>query len=219
MVEFSKVAIDAIGATPTLLEVGPFMAGTATFGVTDGTYYYCISSVGPGWGTNIYKIPLSGGSYSILFAGTETVSIGATGIATNGTNVYFSDSTGLHYVPCAGGAMVDIDLSGGAGRVALDATYIYWTVGTTVKSMVIGGNPATDINSLATGETNLVSLAVTPTLGELFWGLSGASGSLRGYVITSTPGHPAADTTHWASADFAICDDASGVADQCLCGT
>jgi hypothetical protein len=166
-----KASLAGVGATTVAGEQSyPF--GIA---VSGGTAY---------WGDN------RGGAVESSATGVLSSTVSPVGIATDGTNVYWT--TGSLVEQCAiadCGATQTLLATGQAGAfgIAVDSTTVYWvTEGTlagtgTVVSVPIGGGTQT---TLATGEATPVFVAVDAT--SVYWTNSGGAIGV-GSVMKATP--------------------------------
>ena len=73
--------------------------------------------------SGLWQVAKSGGTPKLLASATS----GVYNVATDGTNVYFSDGTLLERVPVGGGKRVKLRTLSSIGQIRLDAGFVYWT--------------------------------------------------------------------------------------------
>jgi hypothetical protein len=84
---------------------------------------------------------------------------GASLLAVDDTNVYWSDGSTIQQAPIRGGAAITLVTEQGVSSIAIDATSVYWTVGleSSVWKIPIGGGTPT---AIATGQSDAGGVAV-----------------------------------------------------------
>ena len=82
---------------------------------------------------------------------------GASLLAVDDTNVYWSDGGTIRQAPIRGGATITLATDDGITSMAIDATSVYWTVALSVWKVPIGGGTPTTI---ATGQSDVGGVAV-----------------------------------------------------------
>jgi hypothetical protein len=131
----------------------------------------------------VMKVPLAGGAVTTLAS-----SPGASSLAIDATNVYFSDGyegddAGVRSVPLQGGPVTALSTGiAGVGGLVVDAARIYWVQGNAVVSMPLGGGGPTTLATGTFGIGDGTPQALVGGAGRLLWD---NDGSLMG---TSTHG-------------------------------
>ena len=150
-------SVPTVGGAATTLTTGSWL-GWGGIAVGGGNVYFVQSTP-----SGVCSVPLGGGSFTTLFA------TGASALATNATNLYWSQnnaSSGIFSAPLAGGTGVTLATGAGARQMVLDATSVYWTTdssGTVMQVPLSGGTPVT----LASGQLNPAGIAVDAT--SVYW--------------------------------------------------
>jgi hypothetical protein len=123
----------------------------------------------------VMKVPVGGGTPSALFTFASGVMRG--GVAVDGTSAYFGTAGAgigsLMKVPIGGGtpttlASGSVEFDFNCGRIALDATSVYWTANKVMKAPKAGGSPTALSTTgfglaLATDGTNVYFTSSVPT--------------------------------------------------------
>ena len=123
------------------------------------------------FGGLIRKVPKTGGAPVTLYASQYNPS----GIAADGTNVYFGDGVSIRSVPKGGGTSTVL-AAGTPSQIALDSNNLYWTdfsAGAIRKMPKTGGTPVT----IATG-TNSPSGITTDGI-NVYWSEFSSPGAVR----------------------------------------
>jgi hypothetical protein len=114
------------------------VAGGSAHGLAvDGAYVYWTNNlaVATSNGGSVLKVPIAGGPFVTLASAQPF----PTGIAVDGTNVYWATGTDVRKIPLGGGSPLNFGAApGSADGLAVDATSAYWGGG---KVALAGGAP------------------------------------------------------------------------------
>lgn len=142
--------------------------GDITHALVGGTFYgYFIAKYGST--AQIKRIPLAGGAAVVLATSPGTVLSSYGSLKQDGASLFWSDSMGVHTMPIGGGSITTLTTEVGRD-LGLDATRVYYSSGSTIRSVPkSGGSPITS----ATGGATITSLFVNAPAGGgtvLYWG-------------------------------------------------
>jgi hypothetical protein len=147
------------GGSPTTLFSGP----TSLEGIAvDATSVYFSTYVED----TILTLPLAGGSPTTFASGLAR----PLGVAVDATNVYFADFDGsVVEIPLAGGSPVTLTpmpagFANFATGIAVNASNIYWSSGTTLNEMPLAGGVSAD---LVDGQDDAFGIALDDT--NVYW--------------------------------------------------
>jgi hypothetical protein len=182
---------------------GNYFFGRPVWAYTNGTYYGYFAANYSDFGvytSQIKRIPLAGGSAVTLAYAPDY--IGGQDLVTDGSRLFWADRRGIRSMPIEGGAIQTLVPVSGSARVliGLDATHLYYTLGTSLYRILKAGGPST---ALATASKTITAIWVdtrygTTGLWAVFWGEK--DGAVRrigtsGYLTTYRDSYPGRDIT------------------------
>jgi predicted ribosomally synthesized peptide with SipW-like signal peptide len=131
------------------VETVPSAGGTATTTIAGVMNAYGLTAAGGYifWGNGaVYQAPIGGSSTALA-----TISSIITGLAVDGTNVYWSDGSTVAKVAIGGGTAVTLTTAQNAAVAATDATYVYYIDGPTLKKVSVSGGTPIPLASCTAG--------------------------------------------------------------------
>jgi hypothetical protein len=144
--------------------------------------------------STIMKVPLAGGTPTTLASYPDYSTYGADGIAVGEGSVYWTFGDTLMQVPIGGGPSTAFwTTMGGVGRVAVDATSVYWAAlarESTLMKMPLSGGPAVTLAS----ETLSIMRDIAVNATSVYWASTYNTMQQPG-TITKVPLDGGASTT------------------------
>jgi len=158
--------------------VGYFYFGGLTYALVNGVWYgyFTANYVTQGF-TQIKRIPLAGGAATVL--ATAPALAGARDLVTDGSFLYWADAAGVRKMSVAGGAITTLATGTNLLRVGLDATQVYFTAGTALKSVPKAGGAVTQQFTTASTMQALFVRPATASGTVIYWGEANDSVSSR----------------------------------------
>ena len=206
----SKVPL--AGGTPTLLgaptcdDAGPCGGPYAPL-VIDATHAYFADVAAGSFGGAVYKVPLAGGTVTLLAALTSADAgppSPAYNLARDATSIYYPNGAGVWKIPIAGGTPTNLAPGNPAQIVTIDATNAYSAMLSDgqIRTVPIAGGASTALYSGA-GANSLVvkgsNLYWTTSTGAVMTGPAAG-----GTATTITSGPPAVGVSAIAVEDGVI---------------
>jgi len=156
--------------------------GALTYANVGGVFYGYVAVNDTSNSTSVIKrFPLAGGAATTIV--TSPGFIGTRDLVNDGTSLFWADAGGLRSAPISGGAAQTRVSTNTIAWLALDATRVFFTSGSTVRSVPKTGVPVvtTQVSAPTTVTALHVRTSGTPTL---YWGLR--NDELKSRPLSST---------------------------------
>lgn len=165
-----------VGSAGSLMEVGLAGGLVTTLATGENPQPIAVSTSRVYWADDLtfrlLSIPLGGGTVTTISSTSADGSAGgASGIAVDALNVYWTGTDTVNQAPAAGGAVSTLaSLQDGPTAIAVDATNVYWTTASTIATIGLAGGTST---TLASGQSFPMGIAVDSA--SVYWINAGTS--------------------------------------------